>query len=171
LERDHIRSPKLGPACQRVSYGFRKEYETMLRAVLERNRHKDVQGQACVGLAHFLSSRMQRLDLIREQPALAKEFEDLFGKGYLDQMRRQDRTMAEREAEGLFERAIAHYGAVKLAEGVTVGDKAKAGLFEIRNLVIGKTAPDIEGEDQDGRRFQLSDYRGKVVLLDFWSEA
>jgi peroxiredoxin len=31
-------------------------------------------------------------------------------------------------------------------------------------------APDIEGEDQDGVRFKLSDYRGKVVLLDFWSE-
>ena len=28
--------------------------------------------------------------------------------------------------------------------------------------------PDIEGEDQDGQRFKLSDYRGKVVLLDIW---
>jgi hypothetical protein len=33
---------------------------------------------------------------------------------------------------------------------------------------IGTVAPDIEGEDLDGNRFKLSDYRGKVVVLDFW---
>jgi hypothetical protein len=32
----------------------------------------------------------------------------------------------------------------------------------------GQQAPEIEGEDIDGKRFKLSDYRGKVVLLDFW---
>jgi hypothetical protein len=31
-----------------------------------------------------------------------------------------------------------------------------------------RPAPEIEGEDQDGVAFKLSDYRGKVVLLDFW---
>jgi peroxiredoxin len=29
-------------------------------------------------------------------------------------------------------------------------------------------APEIAGEDIDGKKFKLSDYRGKVVLLDFW---
>jgi cytochrome oxidase Cu insertion factor (SCO1/SenC/PrrC family) len=32
-----------------------------------------------------------------------------------------------------------------------------------------KPAPEISGIDADGKRFQLSDYRGKVVLLDFWA--
>jgi cytochrome oxidase Cu insertion factor (SCO1/SenC/PrrC family) len=32
-----------------------------------------------------------------------------------------------------------------------------------------QTAPEIVGTDQDGKEFRLSDYRGKVVLLDFWS--
>lgn len=34
---------------------------------------------------------------------------------------------------------------------------------------IGKSAPDIVGIDADGKKFRLSDYRGKVVLLDFWA--
>jgi predicted Zn finger-like uncharacterized protein len=34
--------------------------------------------------------------------------------------------------------------------------------------VLGKETPEIEGEDIDGKRFKLSDYRGKVVVLDFW---
>ncbi len=29
-------------------------------------------------------------------------------------------------------------------------------------------APEIVGEDVDGVPFKLSDYRGKVVVLDFW---
>jgi peroxiredoxin len=28
--------------------------------------------------------------------------------------------------------------------------------------------PDIVAKDTDGVDFKLSDYRGKVVLLDFW---
>jgi serine/threonine protein kinase/thiol-disulfide isomerase/thioredoxin len=33
---------------------------------------------------------------------------------------------------------------------------------------VGMPAPDIDGEDLDGACFRLSDYRGSVVLLDFW---
>jgi hypothetical protein len=32
----------------------------------------------------------------------------------------------------------------------------------------GELAPDISGVDLDGVAFNLSDYRGKVVMLDFW---
>ena len=34
--------------------------------------------------------------------------------------------------------------------------------------VIGKLAQDFTTEDADGVAFKLSDYRGKVVVLDFW---
>jgi hypothetical protein len=33
---------------------------------------------------------------------------------------------------------------------------------------VGNRAPEIEGEDIQGTKFKLSDYRGKVVMLDFW---
>ena len=38
------------------------------------------------------------------------------------------------------------------------------------DLAIGKVAPEISGVDVDGRKFKLSDYRGKVVVLDFWGD-
>jgi hypothetical protein len=169
IQRDHIRSDKLGPLCERVSYGFCKEYETFLRAVLAKNPHRSVQGTASLSLAHFLNNRLQRLDLCKEQPELAKEFAGLCGKEYLAELERQDREKTVKQVEALFERAAENYGDVVLPGGDTVADRAKAELFEIRNLSVGKEAPDIEGEDQDGKRFKLSDYRGKVVLLDFWS--
>jgi hypothetical protein len=33
---------------------------------------------------------------------------------------------------------------------------------------VGVKAPEIEGDDVDGVAFKLYDYRGKVILLDFW---
>jgi hypothetical protein len=113
---------------------------------------------------------LQRLDLVKEQPELASEFVDLFGKEYLAELQQQDRWETIKEVEAFFEQAAERYGGVKLASGGTVRDRAKAGLFEIRHLTVGKVAPDVEGADQDGRKFKLSDYRGKVVLLDFWSQ-
>ena len=83
-------------------------------------------------------------------------------------MLRQDRDKALKEIEEVLEQAAQKYGDVKLPDGDVVAERAKAELFGIRNLIVGKEAPDIEGEDQDGKRFKLSDYRGKVVLLDFW---
>ena len=33
---------------------------------------------------------------------------------------------------------------------------------------MGGTPADFEAQDVDNVAFKLSDYRGKVVLLDFW---
>ncbi|HMC67040.1 MAG TPA: TlpA disulfide reductase family protein [Gemmataceae bacterium] len=49
-------------------------------------------------------------------------------------------------------------------DGISIRDQAKAGPKK------GDTAPDIEGVDIDGKPLKLSDYRGKVVLLDFWAD-
>ena len=43
-------------------------------------------------------------------------------------------------------------------------------IFEIVNLAVGKPAPEIDGEDLAGVSFKLSDYLGKVVMLDFWGD-
>ncbi len=176
LLRDHVHSDKLGEVCLRISFGFRKEYETFLRTVIDRNPHKEVQALARLSLAQFCNNRLQRLDLVKEQLEFAKEYERLFGKDYLEALQRQDRAKAVKEVEALFEQAATTDADVKIApvwageKPTTVGERAKAELFKLRRLAVGKEAPDIEGEDQDGQRFKLSDYRGKVVLLDFWHE-
>lgn len=71
------------------------------------------------------------------------------------------------EIEELYQTVMEDFADVETRRG-NIADMAKSSLFEIQYLTIGKVAPEIEGEDLDGVKFKLSDYRGKVVLLDFW---
>ncbi len=48
------------------------------------------------------------------------------------------------------------------------GENAKGALFALTGLRVGHRAPDFVSEDVEGVELRLSDYRGKVVLLDFW---
>jgi hypothetical protein len=68
------------------------------------------------------------------------------------------------EAEKHLNAVIEKYGSKSQKES------ARGQLFEMHNLAIGKVAPEIEGEDVDGKKFKLSDYRGKVVVIDFWGD-
>lgn len=48
--------------------------------------------------------------------------------------------------------------------------KAQDELFILTKLVPGAEAMDIVGTDLEGEELKLSDYRGKVVFLDFWGD-
>lgn len=37
-------------------------------------------------------------------------------------------------------------------------------------LTAGDLIPQIEGKDFEGTKFKLSDYKGKVIMLDFWGD-
>lgn len=65
--------------------------------------------------------------------------------------------------------AIADLEKVKgLTKDEDMLEEAAEALVEVKKLAVGSPAPEIEGVDVDGVAFKLSDYRGKVVLLDFW---
>ena len=54
--------------------------------------------------------------------------------------------------------------------GRNLAESVGGKLFAAKNLGIGKVAPEIIGKDVDGNEMKLSDYRGKVVVLDFWGD-
>ncbi len=58
----------------------------------------------------------------------------------------------------------------KDADRLIAAMKAQAEGEKIKkSLVVGKPFPDFEGEDLAGKAFSLKDYKGKVVLIDFWA--
>jgi hypothetical protein len=143
--------PDLKPAavallCQQLHYT--NDSERLLRALYTRGQRNEVRGVACLVLAQVLRRSADRL-----APSDAKAAAKM-----------------HQESEKLFEEAAAKYADVQTAFDGPVGRKARSELFDLRYLAVGKAAPEVQGTDQDGKPFQLSDYRGKVVLLDFWSE-
>jgi len=75
-----------------------------------------------------------------------------------------------KDADEHYKRARSYFaeGAKKHAGDSGLAQQFQDALYLLENLSIGKEAPEIEAEDLDGKRFKLSDYRGKVVVLDFW---
>lgn len=140
LIQHQLESKDLTPAMGMMAYSAAKNTETFLRGVIQKNPNKEEKAQAVYSLACYLK------DNFREKA--------------------EDREKSRKEAEKLFETILSDYKDVNsaLSEGAT------GQLFEIRHLSIGQTAPDIEGEDVNGVKFKLSDYRGKVVVLDFWGD-
>lgn len=86
------------------------------------------------------------------------------------EMKRTDRN--EKDSKDLAVRLRAfekEYG--KLVDGRSkrpFSDVCDDLLFQLENLGIGCVAGEIEANDTSGVKFKLSDYRGKVVMLDFW---
>lgn len=75
----------------------------------------------------------------------------------------------ESRAEGrrCFETVMADFADVPYRAG-TLKDAATGFLFEMDHLQVGMTAPDFEAIDENGVAWKLSDYRGKVTIVDFW---
>ena len=57
-----------------------------------------------------------------------------------------------------------------MVRGENVAESLKEKQKEASKFEVGKVAPDTIGKDVDGNEMKLSDYRGKVVLFDFWGD-
>ncbi len=66
-------------------------------------------------------------------------------------------------------RSIEGYRAVAAAyPDQSHGQRASGKVFVAERLQIGQIAPEIVGADVDGNPMKLSDFRGKVTVIDFW---
>jgi cytochrome c-type biogenesis protein len=69
------------------------------------------------------------------------------------------------------------FSVIVLAAGLAFGARlflrvrplAAAGLVQLQNIPSHPAAPDFTLTDTNGAKLSLSDYKGKVVLLDFWA--
>lgn len=172
LLRDHVHSAEMYRPCQTLGRAQDEESQQFLRAVLEKNKHRSAQAQACAALAQQAENRLRLARQFKEEPEMAKQYEGSMGKEAVEKLVKADPEELSKEAEDLYERVVKdfadEFGTIG-SLATRLGILAKEKLEMLRHpTIVGKPAPEIEGQDIDGKKFKLSDYRGKVVLLDFW---
>jgi hypothetical protein len=152
VREHHFANAKMGELCFAIDWRITESWaEELLHDVAAKHPQEAVRGRAVYSLGMYYRYRAQPRDgkITEEEQAkwLGKS-----AKYYTEVTKR--------------------YAAVTTPDGkAKLGDKAASELIRVKNipnLKVGKTAPEINGEDIDGKKFKLSDYRGKVVLLDFW---
>jgi hypothetical protein len=142
ITEHHVANPSIKKAIASMSRG--PEGKTFLLAVLAKNPDKDAKGLACyyIGSAG-LSAAEQEKDKVKQ-------------------------AAAEKDGLEYLERVVKDFPDTILYGKTKAGTSAAGALFAYKNLRVGLTVPEVEGEDVDGAKFKLSDYRGKVVMIDFW---
>jgi hypothetical protein len=165
LEKYHFERPEMGDLCGQIA----QNDPAMLERLAAHSPHIEVRGRALFAKAEALKSDIQRADYIKGKDE--KELEWL-GADKLAALQSLDVEATQKQIEQIYDSLLKDFADVKINAGTpretTLGQRASAALYEIRNLAVGKPAPEIEGVDLDSVAFKLSDYRGKVVLLDFW---
>lgn len=167
LSKNHIKSKKLETVCRRLVRKPSVAAEKLLRSLMEKSPHRNVRAQACFQFADYLKRQVAMIHTLKEDPDQAKRFDQYYGKGFSKHLVSLDVAELSNEIERLYSRVVKSFANVPLGES-TMGKTAEKELFAIRHLSLGGKAPGIEGMDLDGKSFKLSDYRGKVIVLDFW---
>ena len=146
LTEHHAADPAIVESMQSLrSYSWvlgKKPLLKFFETVAQKNPSRDAQGWAQVNIAR-LKYGADELSMPGSVP-------------------KADTEKSRSEAAELFRKVVKEF------PGTPIAQEAKPFIFEIENLQVGMIAPDLEGQDLDGNTIKLSQYRGKVVLLDFW---
>ena len=150
VEKHHVQSPELGPFC-------------MALVNLRQGNELPKPGKIPVrsrGMALLETVKKKNPDpKVQGQAALALSImlANLGDDGNI--MRRRMTNLKE---------AIIKSSDVQVGT-LTIAEIARDELYKISNLTKGRVAPNIQGLDSGNRPLSLKEFRGKVVMLVFWS--
>lgn len=172
LLANHARDGRLGTLCTALVTTIDADSEAFLRGVLARGADAGARGRACASLAHNLKYRARLVrQLAGEKDALAP-WEQAWGKPAVQYLFKRTAEQLAKESADVFERLAKDFAKVAHPTHGDLGRFARNHLLSLRQPVEeGRPAPEISGTDLDGKAMKLSDFRGKVVLLVFASDA
>jgi hypothetical protein len=145
ISKHHLGQDEVGEVCLMLAMRGHPDAEKLIRRAIERSKSDQARGLAQLALGKLLSARADEAGLSDSRRDKLRE-----------EAKQALTTVSEKYAD-------------LDASGRNAGAWAKSILFELEHLAIGLPVPDLAGQDLEGAEFKLSDYRGKVVFLDFWA--
>lgn len=95
-------------------------------------------------------------------------YEERLGKSLVEQLRQLDDRKWMGEVIAAFKELAARHGE-RVVGGASIRDLADGAIFSMQHLRLGGTATGLAGKLLSDKEVDLSHYRGKVVLVDFWA--
>ena len=164
IAKDYSKSPDLSPILREVDRMYGDPFEpneSMLRSILKDSPHQEVRGTAALCLSREVFAKRGKVEREARQHASFLKGENV------PFVAKPEATDADLERWSDEAAALCESIADEPAYPARIRDDAEATLREIRDLAVDHQAPEIQGRDHQGKPFQLSDYRGNVVLLTF----
>ena len=145
LSQQHAANPAIGDVLMEVWFSFswvgRQPMIDFYERIIKENKDKSAVAQAKLSLATTIRRTNER-GALESKP--------------------NNRPADEKRSTELFREIVTQH------EGTEAAKRASHYLFEIEHLQIGMKAPDIVGKDVDGKPIRLTNFKGKIIYLDFW---
>ncbi len=150
LRAAYVTDPRIKRVVPPLVISPDRESNELVYEIIARNPDREIRILAYKSLIHQCEQAIQFAERVRADESLRSEIEANEGKSYLERsLSRGDR--AKTDLAGYTRIARELYGE------------------RFPDLSIGALAPDLAGRTLDDRDVKLSDYRGKVVVLDIWA--
>ena len=143
------------------------DHEATLRRLMTDSPHDSVKAAATMAMSDMLTT-LEQLDGL--EGARRERIVEMIGEEFAAKWTPE---AIEKESDLVLDSLVKNYKDVPIKgsrNGETYGTRIESMIFAKEKLQIGCVAEDIVGEDLDGEEFKLSDYRGKVVVIDFWGD-
>ncbi len=146
-------NPKLAQMMPNLA-GMGPNGEKMLTALAEKATDKKAKGTA---LYYLAAGKAEAADMPRTGMPLSAD----------------KQAAAVKDAEAELRNVAKEYGDIELpgrgGKTETIAKAVEGQVFFLNNLTVGKKMPDAVVEDLAGKKVKVSDYKGKVVVLDIWA--
>jgi thiol-disulfide isomerase/thioredoxin len=176
----HTANTNIAKICSKFGWGWPRACQPVmdfLRIAADKNPSRESRGQATLALAR-IDKDYANIQVVLSDNSFTgnKGWSEENKAEFLRGVRNQSAEALWRESGKLLQVVLADYsdcptGALTnlYRAKLTLGEVARVELYDLEHLSVGKVAPEIEGEDLEGNKLKLSDYRGRIVVLSFWA--
>ena len=191
LSMHYLSHPHLDSVMPHLSYQFRlNESVDFLKLIQKESPHAQVKASALLFQSRFLAEQIESWRLLAQNNWKVEGFDEipkdrqLALKQLIADMRKLDPAASRKQIAELVAELKKAYGKLKSQQFISniqsfrqrryrlesmesFSDLADRVLFRVMKLRPGQVIEDFVGKDVNGKKFKLSDFRGKVVLLMF----